>query len=236
MMARAAMLAVAALALAAGSFLAFVRYQLRPRRARLDPAATGLPVEAVAIPSSSGARLAGWFLPGAGRGAVLLLHGAKSNRLVLVERMRFLRGAGYSTLAIDFQAHGESTGDPNECPHVFVERVLPPARAGAGFFEYTLVFIDEKKEPFLGMTGEMVVQVLGQHPWQQRGQFGRLLQLAVAVEFLKLTASSFEVDAFRLVDHPAADASQQAQARNVASGFANRLAENRCSAVLQPKL
>jgi alpha-beta hydrolase superfamily lysophospholipase len=70
-----------------------------------------LPVEAVAIPSSSGARLAGWFLPGAGRGAVLLLHGAKSNRLVLVERMRFLRGAGYSTLAIDFQAHGESTGD-----------------------------------------------------------------------------------------------------------------------------
>lgn len=111
MMARAAMLAVAALALAAGSFLAFIRYQLRPRRARLDPAATGLPVEAVAIPSSSGARLAGWFLPGAGRGAVLLLHGAKSNRLVLVERMRFLRGAGYSTLAIDFQAHGESTGD-----------------------------------------------------------------------------------------------------------------------------
>ena len=111
MMARAAMLAVAALALAAGSFLAFIRYELRPRRARLDPAATGLPVEAVAIPSSSGARLAGWFLPGAGRGAVLLLHGAKSNRLVLVERMRFLRGAGYSTLAIDFQAHGESAGD-----------------------------------------------------------------------------------------------------------------------------
>lgn len=113
MMARAAMLSVAALALAlaAGSFLAFIRYELRPRRARLDPAATGLPVEAVAIPSSSGARLAGWFLPGAGRGAVLLLHGAKSNRLVLVERMQFLRGAGYSMLAIDFQAHGESTGD-----------------------------------------------------------------------------------------------------------------------------
>ena len=94
MMARAAMLSVAALALAlaAGTFLAFIRYELRPRRARLDPAATGLPVEAVAIPSSSGARLAGWFLPGAGRGAVLLLHGAKSNRLVLVERMRFSAG------------------------------------------------------------------------------------------------------------------------------------------------
>jgi uncharacterized protein len=111
MMARAVLVAAAALALAAGSFLAFIRYELRPRQARLDPAATGLPVEAVVIPSNSGARLAGWFLPGAGRGAVLLLHGVKSNRLVLVDRMRFLRDAGYSTLAIDFQAHGESTGD-----------------------------------------------------------------------------------------------------------------------------
>jgi pimeloyl-ACP methyl ester carboxylesterase len=111
MTARAVMVAVAALALAAGSFLAFIRYELRPRHARLDPAATGLPLESVVIPSSSGARLAGWYLPGAGRGAVLLLHGAKSNRLVLVDRMRFLRDAGYSTLAIDFQAHGESTGD-----------------------------------------------------------------------------------------------------------------------------
>jgi uncharacterized protein len=111
MMARAALLVIAALALGSFVFLAFIRYELRPRRARLDPTATGLPVEAVVIPSSSGARLAGWYLPGAGRGAVLLLHGVKSNRLVLVERMRFLRDAGYSTLAIDFQAHGESTGE-----------------------------------------------------------------------------------------------------------------------------
>jgi uncharacterized protein len=110
MIVRAVMLAIAALVLASGSFLAFVRYELRPRQARLDPGATGLPVEAVAIPSNSGAKLAGWYLPGAGRGAVLLLHGVKSNRLVLVDRMRFLRDAGYSTLAIDFQAHGESSG------------------------------------------------------------------------------------------------------------------------------
>jgi uncharacterized protein len=111
MMARAFVLALATLALASGAFLAFIRYELRPRRVRLDPAATGLPVEAVVIASTSGAKLAGWYLPGAGRGAVLLLHGVKSNRLVLVDRMRFLRDAGYSTLAIDFQAHGESTGE-----------------------------------------------------------------------------------------------------------------------------
>jgi uncharacterized protein len=111
MMARAFVLGLATLVLASAAFLAFIRYELRPRRARLDPAATGFPVEPVMIASTSGAKLAGWYLPGAGRGAVLLLHGAKSNRLVLVARMRFLRDAGYSTLAIDFQAHGESTGN-----------------------------------------------------------------------------------------------------------------------------
>ncbi len=91
--------------------LAFVRYELRARPAKLDAAATGLPVESVTIPSMSGSRLAGWWLPGSGRGAVLLLHGAKSNRLTLVDRMRMLHEAGYGALAIDFQAHGESPGD-----------------------------------------------------------------------------------------------------------------------------
>jgi uncharacterized protein len=111
MIMRIAMIAALAIVLAGAVALLYQRWELRPRPARLDAAATGLPVEAVTIKSGSGAVLAGWFLPASGRGAVLLLHGAKSNRLVLVERMRMLREAGYSTLAIDFQAHGESTGD-----------------------------------------------------------------------------------------------------------------------------
>jgi alpha-beta hydrolase superfamily lysophospholipase len=107
------LLEVAVLILLAGfgALVAFVRHGLRPRRARLDPALTELPVETVAIVSLSGATLAGWFVAGDGRGGVLLLHGAKSNRLTHVERMRTLHNAGYSTLAIDFQAHGESTGN-----------------------------------------------------------------------------------------------------------------------------
>ena len=107
------LLEVAVLILLAGfgALVAFVRHGLRPRRSRLDPALTELPVETVAIVSLSGATLAGWFVAGDGRGGVLLLHGAKSNRLTHVERMRTLHNAGYSTLAIDFQAHGESTGN-----------------------------------------------------------------------------------------------------------------------------
>ena len=107
---RIALIVVAALALLAAGGLGYVRYELRPRYARLDPPA-GLPVQSVAIPSPSGSRLAGWYLPGAGRGSVLLLHGAKSNRLVVADRMRMLREAGYGSLAVDFQAHGESPGD-----------------------------------------------------------------------------------------------------------------------------
>ncbi|HEY1862500.1 MAG TPA: alpha/beta fold hydrolase [Roseiarcus sp.] len=107
------LLGIAALVLVAafGALVAFVRYGLRPRRARLDPTLTELPVETVTIASLSGAALAGWFVRGDGDGGVLLLHGAKSNRSAHVERMRTLRREGYSTLAIDFQAHGESTGD-----------------------------------------------------------------------------------------------------------------------------
>ena len=53
-----------------------------------------------------------WFLPGTpGRGAVLLLHGVRANRLAMVERARFLHADGYAVLLIDFRAHGESSGD-----------------------------------------------------------------------------------------------------------------------------
>ena len=43
--------------------------------------------------------------------AVLLLPGVRANRLSMVGRARFLRGAGYSVLLIDFQATGETKGD-----------------------------------------------------------------------------------------------------------------------------
>ncbi|THD42626.1 MAG: alpha/beta fold hydrolase [Bradyrhizobium sp.] len=88
-----------------------LRIAFTARRRRLNPAKTGLPVETVAIASGSGARLAGWFLPGESRrGAVLLLHGVTDTRMNLVKRMRFLNRAGFAILAIDFQAHGMSEG------------------------------------------------------------------------------------------------------------------------------
>ena len=61
--------------------------------------------------SGSGATIHGWFIPGKqGAGAVLLMHGVRSNRLSMTDRARFLSPAAYSVLLFDFQAHGESAG------------------------------------------------------------------------------------------------------------------------------
>ena len=70
-----------------------------------------LPVEAVAIDSTSGSRLSGWYIAGQAHvGAVLLMHGVRANRLEMVERARLLHREGLSVLLFDFQAHGESAG------------------------------------------------------------------------------------------------------------------------------
>ncbi|MBX7169872.1 MAG: lysophospholipase [Pyrinomonadaceae bacterium] len=67
--------------------------------------------ENVEFSSDSGTQIKGWLVKGeSGKGAIVLMHGVRSNRLSLVERIRFLRKAGYSVLAFDFQGSGESEG------------------------------------------------------------------------------------------------------------------------------
>lgn len=65
----------------------------------------------VQISSQSGAILKGWSAPRDNRkGAIILMHGVRSNRESMLERARFLSRQGHSVLLFDFQAHGESTG------------------------------------------------------------------------------------------------------------------------------
>lgn len=76
-----------------------------------DPPA-GLSFETVSIPSESGSNLIGWLTEEKdAKGSVLLLHGIRSDRRSMVGRAEFLSAAGYNTLCIDFQGHGESHGD-----------------------------------------------------------------------------------------------------------------------------
>lgn len=84
-----------------------------PVRANIGPPPPDLKgAETLYLPSRSGNNLCAWFNSGvSGHGAVLLLHGIRSDRRQVIERMRFLSHAGYAVLAIDFQSHGESTGN-----------------------------------------------------------------------------------------------------------------------------
>lgn len=81
------------------------------------PAVVGPPPDflgarTVTFASNSGSNIHGWYAPGrAGGGAVLLLHGVGANRISMLGRARFLHDAGFTVLAPDFQANGESPGE-----------------------------------------------------------------------------------------------------------------------------
>ena len=68
-------------------------------------------IETVTIQSGSGSALRAWLMRGIpGKGAVLLFHGIGSDRTSMLARAAFLHDDGYTVLAPDFQAQGESPG------------------------------------------------------------------------------------------------------------------------------
>lgn len=78
---------------------------------------TGMPPPALAatrlaFPSASGALVSAWFVQGEPRaGAVLLLHGVRSDKRSMLGRAGFLKALGFSVLMVDLQAQGDSTGE-----------------------------------------------------------------------------------------------------------------------------
>ncbi len=84
----------------------------RPAHTEVAPPPSALHAEVVRFPSGSGASLAAWAAEGVpGGGAIVLLHGIRSSRDALRDRAVLFHDAGYAVLAVDLQAHGESTGD-----------------------------------------------------------------------------------------------------------------------------
>lgn len=69
----------------------------------------GLGAEDVALRPAPDQRVAGSFLAGRGRGAVLLLHGIHGDRRDMAARARFLHAHGYAVLLIDLPGQGAST-------------------------------------------------------------------------------------------------------------------------------
>lgn len=84
----------------------------RPASRAVGPPPTDLRAETVAIQTQDSQFMRGWLVRGRpGTGVVLLLHGVRSDRRQMLDRARFLRRAGYTTLLVDLPAHGESSGE-----------------------------------------------------------------------------------------------------------------------------
>jgi alpha-beta hydrolase superfamily lysophospholipase len=80
-------------------------------RNHLVPLPKNLAVEQVTFPSQSGALIHGWLVvPAAYHGVVILQHGIRADKSVLVGRAQLFSQAGYAVLLFDFQSHGESIG------------------------------------------------------------------------------------------------------------------------------
>ena len=95
-----------------GGFWFAGNYLISPANQMVGNFPDGLNCKNIEFESQSGATIKGWFLQGEkGKGAIVLMHGVRGNRLSLIDRIRFLNKAGYSILAFDFQAGGESTGE-----------------------------------------------------------------------------------------------------------------------------
>jgi len=110
-MSRFALLLILLPLVAAAIFLTCLQALIAPRQSAIGRPPADLQAESVSFLSKSGSRIAGWFVESKpGNGAVLLLHGVRANRSSEIERMRLFKEDGYSVLAIDLQAHGESNG------------------------------------------------------------------------------------------------------------------------------
>jgi uncharacterized protein len=80
-----------------------------PRPPQLTPADLGMPFEEIAVPTTGGLILPGWFIAAEGGRVgpgVALVHGWESARDRLLPMVQFLRAAGFHCLAIDVRGHG----------------------------------------------------------------------------------------------------------------------------------
>lgn len=109
---RAALALVTVIVIAIGGAFAWLGDVLsRPALASVGSPPADLQASSVEMSTAAG-RVSGWIMPGEPeKGSILLLHGIRANRLQMLGRARFFHGIGYSVLAIDMQAHGESPGE-----------------------------------------------------------------------------------------------------------------------------
>ncbi|WP_043770806.1 alpha/beta hydrolase [Algiphilus aromaticivorans] len=83
---------------------------------RATPADAGLAYEDVAITTTDGERLRGWFVPAEDDAAPVLLHfhGNAGNIGDRIDLLQLFHELGLATLIVDYRGYGQSTGRPSE--------------------------------------------------------------------------------------------------------------------------
>jgi predicted alpha/beta-fold hydrolase len=115
---------------------------VRPHRTVVGPPPAAFATTSVKITTSDGLVLSGWFVRGApGAGAVVLMHGVRSDRRENVGVAQELARRRFSVLLFDFRAEGESEGDRISMGALesedaraaldFVRREMPGEKVGA---------------------------------------------------------------------------------------------------------
>lgn len=75
-----------------------------------SPADLGLSAASVAMTTTAGETLRGWYLPPHNGAVVILTHGYGSNKSDELDPAQWLAEAGYGVLLLDLVGHGESSG------------------------------------------------------------------------------------------------------------------------------
>lgn len=92
---------------------AYIAYfSLRPARLPVTEMPSELinTAQAVALPTSDGITLSGWYMPPQNGAVIIVLHGFGSNRLGVLPHTLMLIEQGYGVLMMDMRAHGASGG------------------------------------------------------------------------------------------------------------------------------
>jgi uncharacterized protein len=88
--------------------MVFMGYEFPKSKVELRP---NEPFETVAFTVDDGVKISGWLIrTDSSKKAAILFHGHGSQKGSLLDQAAYLRRLGYSTLLLDFRAHGESDG------------------------------------------------------------------------------------------------------------------------------
>ena len=95
------------------------------------PGDHGLEYRDVEFTTPDGVTLSGWYVPSANRAAVVLLHGAGSTRLGVLDHAVVLARHGYGVLLFDARGHGRSGGRAMDFGWYGDDDVAPPSRSSS---------------------------------------------------------------------------------------------------------